>query len=307
MGRNGLKSRVLSCFKEKYQKIEQYLRLFVNYRQDDWAEWLPLGEFSYNNRIQASTRQTPFMLNTGRHPRMGVEPIRQSKVPAVNDFVKNIQASRKEAEAALKQAAEDMARYYDQHRKTAVSYKEGDLVWLDGKNLNTDRPSKKLEDKRYGPFKVLKVIGPNAYKLKLPANWKIHPVFNTVKLRPYKPDTLDRSVANTRPLPTIIDNEPEYAIEYLLDSRLYKGKLQYLVKWKGYPKEESTWEPVSELHRAGREIEDFHRKHPSAPRRISALTFERLQFTPYDNLTTLPSSTKLYDWTLGKFTSTSSS
>ena len=62
------------------QEIEQYLRLFVNHRQDDWAGWLALAKFSHNNRIQASTRQTPFMLNNGRHPRMGTEPLRASKV-----------------------------------------------------------------------------------------------------------------------------------------------------------------------------------------------------------------------------------
>lgn len=57
-------------------EIEQYLRMFVNRRQSDWAEWLPLAEFAYNNRIHSSTRHTPFELDTGRHPRMGVEPRR---------------------------------------------------------------------------------------------------------------------------------------------------------------------------------------------------------------------------------------
>jgi len=69
------------------QEIEQYLRLFVNHRQDDWVEWLPLAEFTHNNRIQASTRQTPFMLNYGQHPRLGVEPIRATKIELVEDFV----------------------------------------------------------------------------------------------------------------------------------------------------------------------------------------------------------------------------
>ena len=110
------------------QEIEQYLRVFVNHRQDDWAEWLPLAEFAHNNKVQASTRQTPFMLNTGRHPRLGIEPLRESKKEAVDTFVTRMLATRKEAEAALHRAAEDMARYYDQHRQEAHSYKEGDKV-----------------------------------------------------------------------------------------------------------------------------------------------------------------------------------
>ena len=56
------------------QEIEQYLHLFVNERQDDWNELLPLAEFQYNNHIHSSTQETPFMLDTGRHPRMGFEP-----------------------------------------------------------------------------------------------------------------------------------------------------------------------------------------------------------------------------------------
>ena len=56
------------------------------------------------------------MLNSGRNPHLGVEPIRHSKMEAVDDFVESLQKARKEAESALHQAAEDMARYYDQNR-----------------------------------------------------------------------------------------------------------------------------------------------------------------------------------------------
>ena len=57
------------------QEIEQYLRLFVNQCQDDWYKWVSLAEFTYNNQIHSSTQTTPFMLDNGQHPRLGVEPI----------------------------------------------------------------------------------------------------------------------------------------------------------------------------------------------------------------------------------------
>ena len=281
------------------QEVEQYLRLFVNYRQDDWAEWLALAEFCHNNRIQASTRQTPFMLNSGRHPRMGTEPFVESHMESVDTFVENMQKARSEAEAALTKAADDMARFYDQHRDQGVSYKVGDMVWLDGKDLRTDRPSKKLEDKRYGPYKVTKVVGPNAYQLKLPPSMKIHPVFNTVKLRPFHPDTIPGRKPPSRPPPVIEGDHPEWEVEYIKDSRIYRDKLQYLVKWKNYPQEESTWEPAENLENASKTIKDFHSKYPSAPRKISALIFSRLQFKSYENFT-IPNSKPLFDWTSGK-------
>ena len=54
------------------QEMEQFLRLFVNERQDDWDELLPLAEFSYNNHVHSLTQQTPFMADTGRNPWMGL-------------------------------------------------------------------------------------------------------------------------------------------------------------------------------------------------------------------------------------------
>jgi len=284
------------------QEIEQYLRLFVNHRQDDWAEWLPLAEFSYNNRVQSSTRQSPFMLNYGKHPRLGVEPLRDVEHASVEDFAQKMDSAKKEAEAALHQAAEDMTRYYDQQRGVALTYKVGDQVWVDAKDIRTDRPSRKLSDKRYGPFKVLKVVSPNAYQLDLPPSMKLHPVFHTVKLRPYCPDTIPGRLPPQR-LPPVIEGEsPEWEVEYLKDSRYTQRGLEYLVKWKEYPHEECTWEPVGHLENATGAIEKFHQKHPSAPRRISALTFHNLSFRPYENFTELPVSVlkTLPDWTMGK-------
>ena len=253
------------------QEVEQYLRLYVNHRQDDWVEWLSLGEFCYNNRVQSSTRQTPFMLNTGRNPKLGIEPFRSSQNESADSFVQKLQSARKEAEAALHKAADDMARYYDQHRETGVSYNVGDKVWLDGKDIQTDRPSRKLADKGYGPFKITKVISPNAYKLSLPASMKVHPVFHTVKLRPYHPDSIEGRPVPKRPNPVIRDGEKEWTVEYIKNSRMRYRKLEYLVKWKDFPQEESTWEPKANLKNAKQAISDFHKTHPQAPKDISVL------------------------------------
>jgi len=269
------------------QEVEQYLRLFINHRQDDWVEWLALAEFSYNNRVQASTRQTPFMLNNGRHPRMGTEPLKDGKIDTADTFVKNMEEARKEAESALKKAADDMAKFYDRHRGIPTKYKVGDMVWLDGKDLKTDRPSKKLDDKRYGSYKITKVVGSNAYELKLPTSMKIHPLFNVVKLMPYHPDTVGRKPPS-RPPPVIKGENPGWEVEYIKDTRLFRNKLQYLIKWKNYPNEESTWEPAEHLKKAAKSIKKFHAKHPAAPRRISALTFDRLSFSPLINFTEPP-------------------
>lgn len=251
------------------QEIELYLRMFVNYRQDDWMDWLPLAEFCYNNRIQSSTRQTPFMLNYGRHPRLGTEPVRETNIEAVEDFLQRMKAIQTEAKSALEQAATDMAKFYDIHRESSPNYGEGDKVWLEGKDIKTSRPSKKLEDKRYGPYKIKKQISPNAYKLQLPKSWKIHPVFHTSRLRPYNEDLIPGRKPPTPPEPVVMGESPEWEVERIDDSRKRYRKLQFLVKWKGYPNEARTWEPEENVANAKKCIRDFYQQHPSAIRNIS--------------------------------------
>jgi hypothetical protein len=70
------------------QVLEGYLRIFTSRRQDDWDDVLPTGKFQYNNSKHSSTQQTPFMVDTGRHPRMGFEPQQpHSTLELVNEFV----------------------------------------------------------------------------------------------------------------------------------------------------------------------------------------------------------------------------
>jgi hypothetical protein len=77
-------------------------------------------------------------------------------------------------------------RWYDKHALEAPEYKLGDEVMLDRRNIQTKRPMNKLDHKKFGPFKVLEIVGKRAYKLQLPQNMGIHAVFHTSLLEPYK-------------------------------------------------------------------------------------------------------------------------
>jgi len=96
------------------QELEQYLRLFVGERQDDWADLLPMAEFQYNNHIHSSTQQTPFFLDSGQHPWMGFEPQQPSQLELVNEFMDQMKLALEEAKSALAKAKDDMAWYYNQ-------------------------------------------------------------------------------------------------------------------------------------------------------------------------------------------------
>src|SRR5882724_601904 len=153
------------------QEVEQFLRLFVNQWQDDWYKWLAIAEFSYNDWIHASTRLSPFMMDTGQNPRLGIEPLRESRLETLNDFTSWMEAATKEAHSALSQAADDMAHFYDAHRRDAPLYTVRDKVWLNGQNITTTCLMKKLDHKWLGLYPVDKVISQNAYRLKLPSSF----------------------------------------------------------------------------------------------------------------------------------------
>jgi len=55
------------------QEIEQYLRMFVSHRQNDWLEWIVCTKFAYNNKIHTATHVSPFYANYGMNPRMTQE------------------------------------------------------------------------------------------------------------------------------------------------------------------------------------------------------------------------------------------
>ena len=109
---------------------------------------------------------------------MGIEPRRVNKSEPAKEFAERMKEIHEEAGAALSKARDDMTHYADQHRGTAPEYKVRDKVWLSTKDIKINRPSQKLAERQLGPFEIVKVISPNAVKLKLPTSFKIHDVIN---------------------------------------------------------------------------------------------------------------------------------
>jgi transposase InsO family protein len=255
------------------QELEQYLRVFINQRQDDWDELLLFAEFQYNNHVHSATRQVPFLLDTGRIPRMGFEPgQRRSHLESVNEFKDRMKDALEEAKAALTQSKDDMARYYDRNRTPAPDYQPGDRVYLDASDIHTTRPSKKLSHRRLGPFEVVKKVSNGAYQLKLPKSMsRLHPVFNVVKLTPAPLDPIPGRRPPPPPPPEVIDGEEEWIVEEILDSKVINRKLRYLVKWEGFGVEHNSWEPWDDVH-APELIAEFYRKYPKAVRQIRTIT-----------------------------------
>src|ERR1700722_7155636 len=114
-----------------------------------------------------------------------------------------------------------------------------------------------MSHKRYGPFKIIGKPGTHTYKLQLPRTWRLHLVFHISLSSRYQKDEIpERKLVP--PPPVEVEGIEQFDVEEILDSRIHRGKLQYLVKWKGYLSNENSWEPTINLKNAPQMIQNFH-------------------------------------------------
>ena len=145
----------------------------------------------------------------------------------------------------------------------APAYKIGDEVWLLRRHIQTTCPSSKLDFKRLGRFKIIKKISSHAYKLDLPASMKCHPVFHVSLLEPAASNPL-AGQKQPAPPPITVDDNVEFEVEEILDSKLIRKTHKYLVRWVGY--DELTWEPAELLKHSPELVHFYHRKYLTKPK-----------------------------------------
>ena len=150
------------------QTLEQYLRLYCNYRQDNWVELLPLAEFAYNNASHSSTQVSPFFANYGYHPSINVSFDHPIDSPQAHDFARSLSELHSYLREQIRVTQEQEVRTTNQSRLPSPEFAEGQLVWLNSKNIKTARPSEKLDHRRLGPFRILEKVSSHAFRLKLP-------------------------------------------------------------------------------------------------------------------------------------------
>jgi len=244
------------------QELEQYLRVFIDHRQEQWPDSLGMAEFVYNNKIHMATKISPFKANYGQDPRMGFEGRRKEKYKAAEKFVKRIKKIQKEAKAVLGKAQEEMKKFTNRKQGEREEYRIEDLVLLSMKDLKWQmkgRRSEKLTEHFVGPYKVKGVVSSNAIELKLPKSIKIYSVVNVSRVQLYKPQVEGQKKIPLKPV--IIEGEEEFEIEKILNKRTVKGKEKFLVRWKGYIAEEDTWKNRENLKNTKELVKEFERKY----------------------------------------------
>jgi hypothetical protein len=236
--------------------VEGYLRNYVGGQQRTWVRWLHMGEYCYNTTYHMSIKMSPFRALYGYDAPSFMETVfGDSRVPGAKDWVEESQRILQSVRENLQSAQNQQKIYADRHR-VERSFEVGDLVFL---RLQPYRQSslkrsgaEKLKPKFYGPYRVIRRIGEVAYELELPEGSKIHNVFHVSCLK----KAVGQQVSISEELPPLdeegqLELVPEEVLEQRerrLRSRIIR---ECLVRWRGLPVEDATWEGEHILQHPG--------------------------------------------------------
>lgn len=235
------------------QCVEMYLRCAVSDDPKNWKSWLSQAEFWYNSSYHTSLGCTPFYALYGYEAQTGLVPIPAATTSEASEVISNLQQHTERLKDHLARAQNRMKMAADKKR-TDQEYQVGDKVLLKlqpyVQSSVVNRPFPKLAFKYFGPYTVLARIGQAAYRLELPEDSLVHPVFHVSQLKPYTPDftPVFSDLTQFADL-TKGDVVPEVVLERRLVKKGGKAVPQVRVKWSNIPSEMSTWEDWYVLQR----------------------------------------------------------
>ena len=250
-------------------EVQKFLWIYCFEKQDQWANWLAIAQFSINSKKHASTKVAPFDATWSYISCMGIEPLPVNKAPAAKDFSSKMEGMLESVRKNLKKAKEQMKLNADKHHLAAPDYTIGQQVWLATENLWLTRASQKLTERWLGPYTIISLAGSDAIKLKLPRSLQIHSIVNVSRIKPYLGPMEGQILYWPGPVHVTEDRNNEWEVDHIMDSHLKNKKLKYLVHWRGYDDLDCTWEPKSNPRNAKDAICHFHNSHTSTPRALS--------------------------------------
>ena len=171
------------------QTLETYLRHYVNKKQNNWVQLLPMAQLAYNDKLSQTTGLTPFFANYGKNPNSFLQPRKGPNAEKALVKAKELKKVHNQLTETIKETNKKVRQQADKSRKDGPQLKKGDKVYLLTRNLKTKKPSKKLDHVKVGPFLIIEERGPVNYKLDLPKDSKRYPVFHVSLLEPADPNT----------------------------------------------------------------------------------------------------------------------
>nr|XP_043637841.1 uncharacterized protein LOC122608824 [Erigeron canadensis] len=228
--------------------LEGYLRCMVMERPHTWVKWVSLAEWWYNTTFHSSLGRTPFDALYGYRPPLHIPYILKDAVDKdVDEMMKDREAAVKVMKQSLLKAQNRMKQQADKHRSER-SFEPGLWVYLKlqpyMQNSLWVHKHSKLTPKYFGPFLIVEKVGSVAYKLDLPEEAQIHPVFHVSLLK-----GADEPPSKVIPLPreACFTLQPQSILDRKLVKRGNRAAMKVLVHWKGQLMQDATWEFLHDL------------------------------------------------------------
>ncbi|CAJ0929529.1 unnamed protein product [Ranitomeya imitator] len=238
----------------------------LNPRQARWSLFFSRFDFvvSYlpgSKNVKADALSRSFLLDSPGVPELAGQ-VESSDCPGVDTVVDRLQQIWTHVVDNLTLSQEKAQRFANRRRCVGPRLRVGDLVWLSSRYVPMKVSSPKFKPRFIGPYKISEVINPVSFRLALPASFAIHNVFHRSLLQRYVAPVVP---SVDPPAPVLVEGELEYVVEKILDSRVSRRKLQYLVKWKGYGQEDNSWVFASDVHAADLAKQEIQSRMPNLP------------------------------------------
>jgi len=206
--------------KHTNQTLEQYLRVYCNYQQDNWSKLLPLMKFAYNNIPSATTSVSSFFTNKGYYPNITVHSKHDIAFSQAYDFAIDLNELQSTLKAKISMVQQCYQKSADIQHSSASDFKVGDKVFVKAQFFQTTQSSKKLSKKYLGPCKIITQPGTLSFTLcLLEFMHTVYPVFHMSILEPTTSNTFSKRI-QLAPTLVIIDGKPEYEIFQIVDSKI---------------------------------------------------------------------------------------
>ncbi len=265
------------------QMLKHYLQVYFNYKMNNWSELLSMMMFVYNNSIHANIKKTSHELlkkYITSFAETSENKVLKKETFLTMKWAEWLRSIRKHLMKLWKWVAEQQAKYYNTHHKV-VNFQMKDKVLLQSINIYTLRSKKKIDHKQLKSFRILKKINMQAYKLELSEKYNaIHLIFHVSLLKFWH-----LSDDNSKSQIILIKEKEKWKIKKILDQRIKKEKIEYLVQWVNVSFYENFWKSMKNLSNAKKIIENYE-----IERQVHQLTAKKSKKKKRDK------SRKNHDW-----------